>query len=65
MRGPFECELVLRENDHETRQTRSFVEAVTVGTYVHLDRRDWIVIEVQERAGGAPEVICRPVEERY
>ena len=61
---PFDCELVFRENGDETRQPHSFIGEIRPGTAVHIDRRDWIVIEIREREGGLPEVICRPRAER-
>ena len=54
----YECELVLRENDHETRFPHSFFSQVRPGTYVRMDDRDWIIIEIEE--GDRPSVICRP-----
>jgi hypothetical protein len=40
----------------------SFLSEVLPGTHVRWDRRDWIVIEIQE--GDKPSVICRPTDER-
>jgi hypothetical protein len=57
----FECELVLRENGDEERQPHSFLGEVRPGTFVRMDDRDWIVIEVQE--DEPPSVICRPAAE--
>jgi len=57
----YECELVLRENDHEGRFPHSFMSEVRPGTFVRHGDRDWIVIEVQE--GEPPWVICRPAAE--
>jgi hypothetical protein len=57
----FECELVLRENDHENRVPYSFLYEVRPGTFVRHDDRDWIVIEIQE--SETPSVICRPAAE--
>jgi hypothetical protein len=34
------------------------------GTHVHLEGREWIVVDMRERAGHVPEVVCRPAEER-
>jgi hypothetical protein len=58
----FDCELVLRENDHESRQPHSFVDEIRPGTFTRIEGRDWVVIEV--RGGASPEVLCRPVYER-
>jgi hypothetical protein len=58
---PFECELVLRENGGEARQPHTFIGEVRPGTFVYMNDRDWIVIEIQE--GETPSVICRPVAE--
>jgi hypothetical protein len=58
---PLECELVLRENDHEKRRPHSFLGEVRPGTFVRMDDRDWIVVEIQE--GETPSVICRPAAE--
>jgi hypothetical protein len=58
---PFECELVLRENGDEARQPHTFIADVEPGTFVHMDDRDWIVVEVQD--GETPSVICRPAAE--
>jgi hypothetical protein len=59
----FECELVLRENEHESRRRHSFVDEVPPGTIVRIDEQDWVVVETRG-SSGAPEVICRPVYER-
>ena len=58
----FDCELVLRENDRESRQGHSFADEVRPGTLVRFEGRDWVVIEV--RGSASPEVLCRPVYER-
>jgi hypothetical protein len=58
---PFECELVLRENGDETRRPHLFFGEIRPGTFLCLEERDWIVIEIQE--GETPSVICRPVAE--
>lgn len=60
----FECELVLRENEHESSRAHSFVHEVRPGTIVRVDERDWVVVESRGGANGAPQVICRPVYER-
>ena len=57
----FDCELVLRENDHEDRVPHSFMREVGPGTFVRHGDRDWIVIDVQE--GEKPVVFCRPPSE--
>lgn len=59
----FECELVLRDQD-ESRIAHSFLVAVGSGTCVRMEGRDWIVIEVRERKGKPPEVICSPSKQR-
>ena len=61
---PFECELVLLEDGQESREEWTFLAAVSPGTHVHIELRDWIVLEIRDRAGAVPEVICRPAEER-
>jgi hypothetical protein len=61
---PFACELVLLENEQESREKRTFLAALSPGTHVHIESRDWIVLEIRDRAGAVPEVICRPAEER-
>jgi hypothetical protein len=58
----YEYDLVLCENDKETRVPHSFLSEVRPGTQVRWDGRDWIVIEIQE--GEKPSVICRPLNER-
>jgi hypothetical protein len=58
---PFECDLVLRENDDEARQPHTFIAEVRPGTFLHGNDRDWIVIEIQE--GETPSVICRRAAE--
>jgi len=64
MEGPFECELVLRENDEERREIRMFIGDLSPGDRVRLEGEDWIVVFVNERAGALPEVLCRLVSER-
>jgi hypothetical protein len=32
---------------------------------VRIDDDDWVIIEVRSGPNGAPEVICRPVYERF
>jgi hypothetical protein len=58
----FDCELILRENDYESHEWHSFIDEVRPGTIVHVQERDWVIIEV--RGYNTPEVICRPVYER-
>jgi hypothetical protein len=61
----FECELLLRENDHQSSRPHSFVDEVRPGTIVRIDEHDWVVTEIRGGSNGAPrEVICRPVYER-
>jgi len=62
--GPFECELVLRENDAERRETRMFMGELIPGDRVRLADSDWIVVLVNERDGSLPEIFCRLVSER-
>jgi hypothetical protein len=57
----YECELLLRENGGEVHVPHAFLGEVRPGTYVRMNDRDWIVIEIQE--GVKPIVICRPVAE--
>lgn len=57
----FECELVLRENDHQVRLPHTFAAEVGPGTFLRLEGRDWIVTEIQE--GDKPLVVCRPPSE--
>jgi hypothetical protein len=58
----YECELVLRENDHEARLPHTFLAEIKPGTFLRLEGRDWIVTEIQD--GDKPRVICRPPSER-
>jgi len=58
---PYECNLVLREHGDEKRQPHSFIGEVRPGSFIRMDDRDWIVIEIQE--GETPLVICRPAAE--
>jgi hypothetical protein len=58
----YKCDLVLRENDHEIRVPHSFISEVTPGTFVRMENRDWIVIEIQQ-SDSTPAVICRPASE--
>jgi hypothetical protein len=62
--GPFECELVLRENAAERRETRVFMGELGPGDRVRLEGEEWIVVLVNERPGSLPEVLCRLVSER-
>jgi hypothetical protein len=64
VRGPFECELVLRENDSECRETRLFMGDLIPGDRVRLDDSEWIVVLGNERSDSLPEVFCRLVSER-
>jgi hypothetical protein len=61
---PFDCELVLRENGDETRQPHKFDNEVRPGTTLHVESRDWIIIEIAHRSGLLPEVICHSAHER-
>jgi hypothetical protein len=57
----FECELVLRGNGDEKRKPHMFASEIRPGTFLRMDNRDWIVIEIQE--SEPPSVICRPANE--
>jgi hypothetical protein len=59
---PFDCEIVLRENDHESRQPHSFMDEIRPGTIVRIEDQDWVVIEVRNKQ--APQIVCRLVYER-
>jgi hypothetical protein len=59
----FECEVVLR-GDNEVRLAHSFLAAVEPQRQVRIEGRDWTVIEVRERRGKHPEVICSPAKQR-
>jgi hypothetical protein len=61
----FDCDLVLRENGAESRLEHSFLSEIQPGTFVRLDDRDWIVMEIVERPGKTPEVVCRPANEHF
>ena len=54
----YECELVFRENGDEKRMPHTFLAAIRPGTFLRLEGRDWIVMEIEE--GEKPLVICRP-----
>jgi hypothetical protein len=54
----FDCELVLRENDHEVRLPHTFLAEIRPGTFRRLEGCDWIVTEIHE--GDKPLVICGP-----
>jgi hypothetical protein len=58
----YECELVLRENDHEKRIPHTFLAEVHAGTFLRLEERNWIITEIQE-GDDKPLVICRPPSE--
>jgi hypothetical protein len=58
----FECELVLREDEDQSRIAHSFLVIVRPGTCVRMEGRDWTVIEVRERRSKRPEVICSPAK---
>jgi hypothetical protein len=60
----FECELVLRENAHESRRPHSLPGEVRPGMIVRFDEEDWVVIETRGEFNRVPEVVCRPVYER-
>jgi hypothetical protein len=62
-RPEFECELVLR-GENESRIAHSFLVAVGPGTYLRMEGRDWAIIEVRERRGKRPEVVCSPAKQR-
>jgi hypothetical protein len=58
----FECEVVLREEEDQSRIAHSFSVMVEPGTCVRMEGRDWTVIEVRERRSERPEVICSPAK---
>jgi hypothetical protein len=60
----FECELVLQENDHETRRPHLFLDEIQPGTFLRLEGQDWIVMDVRGKPDGPPEIVCRPASER-
>jgi hypothetical protein len=57
---PFECELVLREDDFERRLPHTFAVQVEPGACLFLEAKDWAVVDVIERPENVPEVVCRP-----
>jgi hypothetical protein len=57
---PFECELVLREDDSERRLPHTFAVQVEPGACLFLEAKDWAVVDVIERPENVPEVVCRP-----
>jgi hypothetical protein len=61
---PSQCDLVLRENGHESRLRHSFADEIRPGTIVRVDGQDWVVIELRGGPNGVPEVVCRPVYDR-
>jgi hypothetical protein len=61
----YECELVLQENEHETRRPHTFLAEIRPGTFLRLDGRDWIVNDITERPDGPREIVCRPANERF
>lgn len=61
----YDCELVLRDDEQELCIAHSFMVAVTPGTCVRMEGRDWIVSEVREREGKRTEVVCSPANQRW
>jgi hypothetical protein len=57
--GPFECEVVLREDDSERRLPHTFAVQVEPGACLFFEGRDWAVVDVIERPEDVPEVVCR------
>jgi hypothetical protein len=55
----YECELVLRGGLEEKRAPHTFSVAVTLGTALHFEGVDWVIVEVNERDGLVPEVVAR------
>jgi hypothetical protein len=58
--GPFECDLVLQEDNSERRLAHTFAVQVEPGTRLFLDGKDWMVVDVIERPEDVQEVVCRP-----
>jgi hypothetical protein len=42
----------------------TFLEEIQPGIYIRIQGTDWIVMEVHEREGERPEIICRPPSKR-
>ena len=62
--SPFECEVVLREDESERRHPHTFAVDIELGTHLYLEGADWAVVDVIDRPESVPEVICRPTSER-
>lgn len=58
--APFDCLLVLRDDGQETRNPHSFMAQISSGTEIHVEGRDWAVVEIQHRLDDVPVVVCRP-----
>lgn len=58
--APFDCLLVLRDDGQETRNPHSFMAQVSPGAAIHVEGRDWAVVEIQHRLDNVPVVVCRP-----
>lgn len=57
---PFDCLLVLRDDGQETRNPHSFMAEISPGVAIHVEGRDWAVVEIQHRLDDVPMVVCRP-----
>ena len=57
-------ELVLKDGSQEKREERIFMSEVRPGSHLYVDGTDWVVVQVNERVGLAPEAIARPANER-
>jgi hypothetical protein len=58
--APFECLLVLRDDGRETCSPHSFMTQISPGAAIHMEGRDWAVVEIQQRLDDVPMVVCRP-----
>jgi hypothetical protein len=56
---PFDCLLVLQDTGQETRRRHSFKTEIAPGTNIHVDGRDWAVVEIYHRRDDVPAVVCR------
>ena len=56
---PFDCLLVLQDTGQETRRSHSFMGEIVPGMSIHVDGRDWAVVEIYHRRDDVPAVVCR------